>query len=595
MSTYSFRKSSSLSDEVPRILTDYEDYLRDRNETPMSFAYNASCILRIIRRNESNISSFTFTDLLGTELSYHGHLIKLEMIKTMVEAQLEAYHDLLRQHFFFGQPIPSNFLPDFEIEKLVDDTQSHVMGYTFMEDPRNHFDIYKSKYGAWLLSDETRRRKYVYDNGTELVWKPKPTLELIKSYQDLDLEMSPGLVTSSGPSTRGTEFGRHLFRKMPGAPRNLGMVHHAVSLNVTSDKTSHQRLLDLFVPHLPTREWANAFLRHLAIYRPFIEYLVERIFKDEPQVKQRYTYYLFPGVSHCMTTHDLSDKLSQLTRRHLGVGFGIKIWRSLTTVILQSIADVEVNDSNRQYYFDTANMHSTRTANFKYGGNTGNMLGADSRVISGCVRVALAWHKRIGVGQTHPLQTSTAPLIAVGAAEGTGSNPLELALTQIKAFRDESIASIRASVTKAIAESSLIYFPRPPPPKTWLPIVSDIDVHPSRLVAFQDFMQNPVVHWSCPQQAMFVEYLIRGVDNVLGILGTGFGKTTTIMFVAKKFSEGKSTVVIMPLNALHEDFHHRAREYGLKASRWQISGKFDSNAHMITAAIEDLMNEKFLE
>lgn len=78
-------------------------------------------------------------------------------------------------------------------------------------------------------------------------------------------------------------------------------------------------------------------------------------------------------------------------------------------------------------------------------------------------------------------------------------------------------------------------------------------------------MNDPDAHWTCPEQAIFVESIIRGRENVLGILATGFGKTTMIMFIASAFSRGKSTVVIMPLAALHEDFHEHARHRGLKA------------------------------
>jgi len=108
-------------------------------------------------------------------------------------------------------------------------------------------------------------------------------------------------------------------------------------------------------------------------------------------------------------------------------------------------------------------------------------------------------------------------------------------------------------------------------------------------------MNDPDAHWSCPEQAIFVESIVRGRENVLGVLATGFGKTTTVMFIASAFSPGKSTVVIMPLAALHEDFHERARQYGLKACRWRMDGKFDGFSNIITAAIEDLMQDKFIE
>jgi hypothetical protein len=236
----------------------------------MSFAYNASCILRVIRQKENNISSFTFTDALGTELSHHGHLVKLDMIKLMVESQLERYNRLLRQELFFGEEIPSHFIPDIAIEKLVDDVQNRSTGYTFIEDPRNGFSDYKDAYGVWLLSDEGRRKRFMYDNGTTLVWKPQPAIEIIKSFKSLDLELAAGVIFSAGPSSRASEFSRHLFRRMPGATQNLGLVLHNVSLNATTDKTSHQRMVDRFVPHIPTREWALVLLPfcHLpSIYR----------------------------------------------------------------------------------------------------------------------------------------------------------------------------------------------------------------------------------------------------------------------------------------------------------------------------------------
>jgi superfamily II DNA helicase RecQ len=172
---------------------------------------------------------------------------------------------------------------------------------------------------------------------------------------------------------------------------------------------------------------------------------------------------------------------------------------------------------------------------------------------------------------------------------------MEGVVEQNKSFCDQSVSSIKASVSETMAEFSLLYFPPPPRPRTSLPIVSDVDVHPSRLAAaFRQFMGDPDAQWSCPQQAVFVEYLVGGRDNVLGILGTGFGKTTIIMFIAKTYSQGKSTVVVMPLAALHEDFHNRARSYGLKATQWSPTREFESTAHIITAAVDNLEDERFL-
>ncbi|MDX6295870.1 MAG: hypothetical protein QOH50_5014 [Kribbellaceae bacterium] len=556
----------------------------------MSFSYNASCILRVIRKTENNISTFTFTNVMGTELSHHGHIVNLNMIKTMVEGQLERYQQLLKELLFFGEDILSELKPEFNIESLVDDVQNRNTGYTFVEDPRNSLGKYKDAYGLWLLSTEARRKCYTYYNGRQLVWNTKRAIDIINSFQRLDLELAPGLVFSAGPSTRGTEFSRQLYRQMPGSIRNVGIVLHTLSLNATTDKTSHQRMVDFYIPHVPTREWALVFLRHLAIFRPFVEYLVEQLFEKDQEIIKRYRFYLWPGLSECLTSHVLSDKMNQITRNFLGEGYGIKLWRSLTTVVLQRVSDNELVEINRQYYFDTANMHTTSTAISKYGGN---LDGGDSRLIAGCVRVGLAWHKRIGIGQTRPY--GSAEVIEVESRSEPKNVNMDGVVEKIKDFCDESISTIRATVSESMAECSLLYFPPPPRPRTSLPIISEIEVHPSRLAAFRIFMGNPEAQWSCPEQGVFVEHLVGGRENILGIIGTGFGKMTVIMFVAKTYLQGKSTVVIMPLAFLHADFHRRALSYGLKASRWHVSGKFDSTAHIITAAVEDLQCDGFVQ
>ena len=575
---------------ISRAVKHYEVYLRDGHETPMSFAYNTSVILRIIRRNEFSVSSFTFTDVLGREVSHHGNTIHLDKIREMIEGQLDKYQKKLKDTFFFGEDIPAILLPEFDIEGLVDNIQSRSIGYTFIEDPRNGLAKYKDNYAKWFLSDKRRREQFTEHNGLDLVWKPAESIELIDAFQSLDLELAAGLVFSAGPSSRGSEFCRHLYRDMPGAIRNLGVVHHRISLNATTDKSSHQRLLDLFVPHIPTRKWAIVLLRHLCVIRPFVEYLVETLFGFDQEILRRYYHYLWPGIQKPMSNHDLSEKMSEITFSYLSKGYGIKFWRSFTTTILQYHADGETSQTNRQYFFDTVNMHSTLTANAKYGGNTDNMLGADSRMISGCVSVGLTWHRLVGIED----YDAPSPPLASSASVAGLIQPANL-IEQIKSFKDESLASMRASVSETMAEFSVMYFPPPPRPRTALPIICDIEVHPSRLADFRLFMGDPKAKWSCPEQAAFVEYVVGGRENVLGILGTGFGKTTIIMFISKHYSNGKSTVVIMPLASLHEDFASRARQYGLKASRWNVKGTFDSTSHIITAAVEDLMNEEFVQ
>lgn len=581
---------------MSRAVAKYEDYLRDMRETPMSFAYNASKLLTVIRGNEFNTSAFVFTDSLGTELSYNGNLINLKMLKEMIEGQHEVYQRVLREQAFFNHEIPSQLSPDIEIEKLTENVQCKSAGYCFIDDAQNDLIKYRDSYGVWLLSDSERRERFTFWDGTSLVWKTQTCIDLLEGFRRCELELAPGLVFSSGPSARGTEFGRMLLRNMPGAPRNLGLVLHHLSINSTTDKTSQQRLVDHFVPHVPTREWALSLLRYIVIIRPFAQRLVEDIFVHQPNIVTRYRHYLWPGIKHTMTNEDLGLQLGRITEKYLGRKHKIKFWRSLTTVILQFSENDEVRSIQKQYYYDTGNMHSTGMGVSRYSGNTGNFLGADSRVISGCVQTCIAWHKRLGLIESPPPSPSinAAPPTTLPNTQTVFSPSL---LRQIKNFQDEALANIRATTTESMAEASRIYFPPPPPPTEFnaLRPLSDVVVHPSRLEKFRSFLGNPYAHWSCPEQAVLLEHLIHGKENVLGILGTAAGKTTLIMFLAQQYSQGNTIIVVLPLAALHSDFHKRARQYHLTVTKWKINGKFIPDAHIITASIEDLLHHDFIK
>ena len=582
---------------IYRAVTKYEDYLRDMRETSMSFAYNASKLLTVIRGNEFNLSSFVYTDSLGTELSQQGNLITLSMIKDMVHGQQKTYQQVLRENAFFGLEIPSPLSPEIDIHKLTENVQCKNTGYSFIDNAQNDLSKYNNSYGLWLISDPTRRERFTFWDGSNLVWKPETCIELLESFRRCELELAPGLIFSAGPSARGTEFVRMILRDLPGAPRNLGIVLHRLSLNSTTDKTSHQRLVDHFVPHIPTHEWALSLLRYLVIIRPFAERLVESLFSHQPEILTWYRHYLWPGIKQTMTSEDLSLQLGRITEKYLGRKYKIKFWRSLTTVILQHSEEDDVRDIQKQYYFDTVNMHSTKMANTRYSGNTGNMMGADSRVIAGCVQACIAWHKRIGLVKSQPVSPTARTAPPATSSTVLSAPPSSSILKQMKMFQDEALANIRATTTESMAEASRIYFPPPPPPvgSNALRPLSDIVIHPSCLIKFRNFLGNNSAQWSCSEQAVLLEHLIYGKENILAVLGTASGKTTLIMFLAKEYAKGNTIVVVLPLAALHSDFNRRAKQYNLTVSKWKINSEFNPHAHIVTASIEDLKQNDFVK
>lgn len=139
-----------------------------------------------------------------------------------------------------------------------------------------------------------------------------------------------------------------------------------------------------------------------------------------------------------------------------------------------------------------------------------------------------------------------------------------------------------------------MYFPKAPVSldSATLRPVSDVSVHPSRLKDLRKFLRDPKAQFTTPEQGVLLEHALAGRDNVLGILGTAFGKTTLIMMMAKMYAQARVTVVVLPLSALHDDLDRRAKAHGLHISRWSPQ-EFNPNVNIITVAVEYLAHPQF--
>jgi len=369
----------------------------------MSFAYNATVLLGIIRGNEMNEGAFTFTDSSYREVSHNGKLISVPMVKRMIEGTLTQYTDRIQKIAFFGEEIPTDIFPSIDISKLVDNQQNRSPGYSFIDDPKNGFDQYRQSYGQWFLSDAERAEKFVRWDGKKLVWKSEPTQRFLKDLQECRELLAVGTTLSAGPSARSTEVTRRTLRNVPGAPRSFRILYHNLCLVDIQDKTSHKSNKDLFVPHAPTREWATALILNIVLLRPFEQHLVEQLFPMEPIVASRYRYQLWPGITEAMTGDRLSDRIGRVTEEYLDDKLKIRLWRELVSTLSSQFDDPRLLEYHKEYYVDKANMHSTTASVNKYGGFSIGIRGVDPRMVVGCIKAGIEWHKLVDVGQAQPL------------------------------------------------------------------------------------------------------------------------------------------------------------------------------------------------
>ncbi|TCD60567.1 hypothetical protein EIP91_009851, partial [Steccherinum ochraceum] len=536
-------------------------FIRDRQQTPFSFMFNAVKYLRLLQDSESNPSDFKWSSADHDELDYHGNRVTLAAIRETITTQVEAYVRFVKQVLFFGEDTPLGMTWDSPVSDLVDDTTTTKTKFSFVDDPRNGLALHK-------------------DN-PKLIWNTKALLTWLQGYEDSQLILAVLIIlsASAGPSARATEFARYLLRERLGCRRNVSTTLKNVSLDSTVDKTSARR----------------------RVQHHFAEYAVEQIFPPGHAAVESYLYNLWPSVygplGH-MDSDKLSAALADATERCTKQRFGMRLWRSLTTVIFSQFADPDLSTIQAETYYDRANMHSTSTADQYYGGNTGLAPGSSATSALGFARVSATWHKIyiMDLGQDEPilpLRPSPTPSENTVSVDGLDLQQLPFVTrddfaTSRKALLSDLKRTIEVTVTEAM------WSPLPPTtdPGALLP-VSDIVPHPSRLAQLRNFLQDPNGSFTHPLQAVLLEHVLDGRQNLLAVLPTSFGKTATIMLLSKCYAPTQTIVVVLPLLALHADFRDRAVQLGVACDKFNSHEEFDRHANVVTVAVEALDDPKF--
>jgi len=383
-----------------------ETYLRDNQPTFTSFAFNASSYLRTVRGQEVKDCAFEFTDKYATEFQYHGHPIAVSSIKAMVEGHLVSFQQELERRLFFGEPVPLNMFPDIELENIVDDNACSNPGYSFLSDARNGFAKYGDRYGRWLFARPGMLERFIYPNTS--VWKTDELMEWLREFHYLQEMLAVGLLISGGPSCRATEFGSLILRNSYESPRSVRMSFKALTLVNLHDKTSHQRGVDRYIPHVPTREWADQVIKFLVTIRPFAEFAIVTIFgRDSPEDKS-YQSYLWPKLNKHLSGDAMNEQLSSVTLEYLGQEYSVLWWRNGVTFMANVFAPNNMFNTQVDTFVDIATMHTTSSAIARYGGYANGIPGTDPRMMCGVMLSCIAFQQFVKIGQKRPLYLGSA-------------------------------------------------------------------------------------------------------------------------------------------------------------------------------------------
>ncbi len=156
---------------------------------------------------------------------------------------------------------------------------------------------------------------------------------------------------------------------------------------------------------------------------------------------------------------------------------------------------------------------------------------------------------------------------------------------------------VKETILDSMADVMARFLPKAPRPldENNLRAVSDVAPHPSRLQSLRQFLRRPDAEFSCPEQAVLLELMCRGQESVLGILGTGKGKTLMVLLYAQMFATQGITIVVLPLSTLRHEFMRRAHEHMVPADIWTHDEKHNSNVALLCVSIEHLGFKPFQE
>jgi hypothetical protein len=584
-------------------------------ETPMSYLYNTSCLLRTIRDGEENTPTASFTDEAGRELLFEGSLIRLDNFTLMINGLREEYQQIVKAELFFGEPIPAQLQLDFNIRDLAENPRNFSPGFCFLDDPRNPFNNLRTTYGEWLLADATRASRFTYQHNGKLIWKPKPCLDLLGSFQRARNIMLVLVIVACGPSTRATEVATEPLRNISGVElRSLLILYHTLCLVGIQDKTSHKFLRNSFTPHCPTIAVSTDLIYNLAVFRPFEESLVN-ILLGSGHAK-RFHLYLWPDLLKNTTSDQLSNLLGAATLKYVKFPLKIRKYRHIQSVFGRRHGDPRLYEISKEFYFDMLQNHGTGLSYRTYAVEVDAIANADPRHIVGCIKTCAAWHITANVGQENPISVSidgneSGPFLPELAnaelwnkAERQSTSftglPTGLELTRFAnaisdANRINTERIMRQSLTEIMSELVPRYFGPPPPlqPPEALRQISTIMVHPSRRRALRTFLGDETATLP-PEQGELLEKMLARQNHILAILPAGAGKTLMVFLQCKMYNADLTAVMVLPLSGLHADLEYRAKKHGVSISRWLPGGKFNPNVMLVYVSIEHASFGEFL-
>ncbi|EKM79049.1 hypothetical protein AGABI1DRAFT_129306 [Agaricus bisporus var. burnettii JB137-S8] len=495
---------------------------------------------------------------------------------------------------------------------IHDSPRERSPGFSFLKHPKNPWN-HQITLVQHIMQTDFLFSRYAYVTATgAIAWNSSAVADQMKRIYDLQMKILCNIILSYGEPARGTELASHLLANVSGGSiRNFFVLFNIPLLRASFNKTTGESG-DKAIYRIPLPRLGSQFVRFLAYLRPlFVEwqgYL-------NPFMLHNAQHFLFPGFHRPLTAIDVSKRLAGYTLRELQIPLRLRRYRQFMAFITSCNQDV----------FEAA--ASTSTATHEQFGHTAKInlqhYGQDSRTPDGlnfssfksAARVSGVFHLLYGhspellekleygqgristikdtINRIRNRSVPTLPASTISTAlelQDITTSLKQLILPEIASTVIKSTAQCYASVIDFLAPKSTSHTPE------FLATRTEVQPHPFFLAKLREL--NPELHGSngafkTLQQAQATQLLYERKENVVYIAPTGSGKTMPNTLCTKYFDEGRCTIWILPLVALHEQHRHTSRRFGLTSESWTIQTSSTTPPANVLATIDQVTYDSF--
>jgi hypothetical protein len=576
-------------------------YLAEEDGCVMSHLYLSKRLLDTIQTADVKALPFNSPTNDGQSVTVDGVHVYLPDMKISHDELMDEIENNLDRLLWQG------FKLDQDLQ-IQDDPRNLNAGYSFVNDLHNPWTQETTTLQHILATPELLNKFGSTDIDGHIHWYPGACMRYMADIHNLQRLIIIALILVSGQPGRAVEYACALLSNVPGGSiRNVFWLMDTFFLRGSYNKTSHQSSEDKTMARVPLPRLGRLIARFLIYLRPLYS---EWQYHFHPKLYANSRTFLFAGLYRPISARDISIFLAQYTHMRFGVRFTVRTFRQVMAYIMSHFE--EELDVSR----------STTSASHVQLGHTGEMdrnnYGHDARLPAGLHRSELMVTARVSA-IIHMIFGHPPTLLSMlerGAAfrarlretissvrstnlssvvqDGGRSPPTSLTIDALgdalsSRLLPDLISYNRSALVEAHASViDLLFRGQSFSKSTTLPSPVIACPHPSILRKFRQFMKFPgdsTMGFKNLQQGIIIEMMYQRKQHIVYVSPTGHypklsscliltrllkgsGKTMPGLFCASVLDQGRSTVWILPLRSMHEQYHARCKEYDMRSKTW---------------------------